>query len=218
MTDRELDEALAPLRALLRRRGTAGFEKHLTIKTKHTMNLEVNLMASIDFENLKQKLTETAGAIKDKTVAIARDVADKSSDAARTVAGKARNVAEKAKLNAEISSERENMKKLYTQLGKLYYEKYSAAPDPDLAESVTAVTEALERVAEKQARIDALDAAPEEAEEEAETVPEEETVVDEVEDTVEAAAETAADIAEEAAAEAKKTYEDTVSTVNTPQE
>ena len=198
MDEREIDEALEPLRRLLASRETVSFEKHFKFTSKQNNKTEVNLMASIDFESIKQKITETAGTVKDKTAAFAKDVA-----------GKTQNAAKKAKLNAEIASERDGMKKNYIELGKLYFEKYSAAPDPDLAEPVTALCEALERVAEKQAQIDALDAEPEvEAEEEVDHI------VDEIEQTLEAEAETAEIIAEEIAEEAQKEYENIVETIN----
>lgn len=215
MDDRELDEALEPLRRLLERRETVSFEKRFEFTTKQKSKTEVNLMASIDFESLKQKITETASVVVDKTTAFAKDVAGKSSDAAKNVAGKAQHMAKKARLNAEIASEREGMKKKYIELGKLYYEKYSANPDPDFSEPVTQISEALERVASRQAEIDALDAEPEVEEVEAE---ETDHVVDEVEQTPEAEAEAAADIAEETAEEAQKIYEDSVPTVNMPNE
>lgn len=218
MNEQEIDEALEPLRELLKRRETLGFERKVEFTTKQNNKTEVNLMASFDFESLKQKIADTAGMVKDKTVDLAKTVAGKSSEAARNVAGKAQDVAKKARLNAEIASERDGMKKKYLELGKLYYEKYSADPDPDFSEPVTAITEALERVAAKQAEIDALE--EEEAEPEGTEPKETETdhIVDEVEDTVEAAADQAADVAEEAAEEAKKVYEDVVDTVGKPQE
>lgn len=214
MDDWEIDEALEPLRRLLSRRETVSFERHFEFTSRQNNKTEVKIMANIDFESIKQKITETAGTVVEKTAAFAKDVAGKSSDAAKAVAGKAQTAAKKAKLNGEIAAERETMKKKYIELGKLYYEKYSANPDPDLSEPVTALNEALERVAEKQARIDALETEPE--------VPEDGTepdhVVDEVENTPESEAELAADAAEETAEEARKTYEEMVDTVGRPEE
>ena len=212
MDEREIDEALEPLRRLLQGRETVSFDREFEFTSRQNHKTEVKIMANIDFENIKHKITEAAGTVVEKTAAFAKDVAGRSTDAAKAVAGKAQSAAKKAKLNAEIAAERETMKKKYIELGKLYYEKYSADPDPDLSEPVTALNEALERVAEKQAQIDALEAEPE--------VPEEEPdhVTDEVEDTPEAAADIAAEAAEETAEEAQKTYEDMVDTVNRPGE
>lgn len=173
-------------------------------------------MASIDFENLKQKITETANTVVEKTTAFAKDVAGKSSDAAKSVAGKAQTLAKKTKLNAEIAGERESAKKMYMELGKLYYEKYAGQTDPDFAQPVTAIEESLARIAEKQAEIDALEAEPEIEVEMEETPEESDHIVDEVEKTAEAEAEAAATAAEEAAQEAKRSYEDTVDSVSQP--
>ncbi len=175
-------------------------------------------MANIDFESLKQKITETAGTVVEKTTAFAKDVAEKSTDAAKNVAGKAQVLAKKTKLNAEIAGERENTKKKYLELGKLYYEKYAGQTDPDFAEPVAAIEESLERIAAKQAELDALEAEPEVEVEVEETPAEPDHITDEVEKTVEAEAEAAAGMAEEAAQEAKRIYEETVDTVNAPEE
>lgn len=217
VNDEELEEALEPLRKLLGGRGTAAFEREIEFETKNHHQTEVKLMASIDFEDVK-KIVETADTVVEKTTTFVKNVAGKSSDAAKSVAGKASGAAKKAKLNAQIAAEREGMKKRYIELGKLYFEKYSSNPDPDLEEPMTAIREALDRVAARQAEIDALRETPE-PEEESETAQEPaaeepDHIVDEVEDTVEAAADQAADMAEEAAEEARKTYENVVESVD----
>lgn len=226
MNERRIDASLAPLRELLGRRETLALERHFAFTTKQNFKTEVFFMANIDFESLKQKITDTAGTVVDKTVDLAKTVAEKAQDAAKTVAGKTQDAARRAKLNAQIASEREGMKKKYTELGKLYYEKYSSNPDPDLAEPMTAITEALDRVAARQAELDALDTEPEpeaepetetEAEAEAEPEVEPDHIVDEVEQTREHEADRLADMAEEAAEEAQKTYEDAVKTVDLPE-
>lgn len=212
MDERELDEALEPLHKLLQRRRTVYFTRETSFKTKSLNNLEVTIMASIDFENLKQKIAETGKNVVEKTTAFAKDVAGKSSDAAKNVAGKAQTIAKKTKLNAEIATERENTKKKYLELGKLYYEKYAGQTDPDFSGPVTAIEQSLERIAAFEAEIAALEAEPE-----VEEAPEEpDHIVDEVEKTVEAAAEAAVDAAEEAAEEAKRTYEENVEAANQP--
>lgn len=215
MDDEELEKALEPLRKLLGRQGTAAFEREIEFETKNHHQTEVKLMASIDFEDVKKKIVETADTVKEKTTTFVKNVAGKSSDAAKNVAGKASGAAKKAKLNAQIAAEREGMKKKYIELGKLYFEKYSSNPDPDLEEPMTAIREALDRVAAHQAEIDALRDAPEPEEPEAEQEAEEaDHIVDAVEDTVEAAADQAAAMAEETAEEAKKTFENVVDSVD----
>ncbi len=216
MDERALDAALEPLRQVLGRRETLTISKGISFKTKHSNKTEVNFMASIDFENLKQKITETANTVVEKTTAFAKDVAGKSSDAAKNVAGKAQTLAKKTKLNAEIAGERENTKKLYAQLGQLYYEKYAGQTDPDFAEVITDIEEALARIAEKREEINALATDSDVTVEVEEVYIDPDHIVDEVEKTAEAEAETAATAAEEAAQEAQRVYEDTVDTVTQP--
>ncbi len=112
-------------------------------------------MAGIDFESIKEKVTETASAI-----------ADKSADVAKKVAGKASEFGKKAKLNAELVAEKEALKKKYQEMGRLYYEKYSNSLDPDFAQTESDIKLSLEKIAAKQAELDELKAAsaPEEAE------------------------------------------------------
>lgn len=216
MENEELDEALRPLQDLLDRRQTFSFEKRGAFTTKQNNHMEVNIMASIDFENILQKVKDAAGSVADFTTKTAKTVASKSTEAAKTVAGKAQDTAKKTKLSAQIAAQREAMKKKYTELGKLYYEKYAGNTDPDFAESVSAIEAALADIAAKQEELEALSAVEEDVEIEVEVEPDH--IVDDIEDTVEAQAEAAADVAEEAADEAAKAFDDAASTVNKPQE
>lgn len=217
MTEEELDKALEPLVRALSRRETVSVDRTLSFTVlKSSIKLEVHFMASLDFENLKHKITETATTVAAKTTEFAKEVAEKSTDAARNLTGKAQVAAKKTKLNVEMASERSALKEQYNELGRLYYEKYAGNTDPDFAATVAALEETLEKIEAKQAEIDALGAEPLEPEIEVEveeTPVEPDHIVDEIEDTVEAEAESAAGMAEEAAEEARRTYEDTVDTV-----
>ena len=231
MDEQELDEALEPLRELLRTRRAVSFNRKLTFKTSDENQMEVKIMANVSLDDLKEKISQAAG----KAVGVAKDVAEKAGDAARDVAGKvsdavhdvagkAQITGKKAKLNAEIASARGGLKDKYTELGRLYYEKYAGHTDPDFAETAAAIEAALETIEAKQAEIESLSAQeePEEAAEAAETAEAvEETadhVVDEIEDTVEQAAAEAANAAEEAASEAKREFDAAVDALNNRQE
>lgn len=231
MDEQELDEALEPLRELLRTRRAVSFNRKLTFKTSDENQMEVKIMANVSFDDLKEKISQAAG----KAVGVAKDVAEKAGDAARDVAGKvsdavhdvagkAQITGKKAKLNAEIASARGGLKDKYTELGRLYYEKYAGHTDPDFAETAAAIEAALETIEAKQAEIESLSAQeePEAAAEAAETAEAvEETadhVVDEIEDTVEQAAAEAANAAEEAASEAKREFDAAVDALNNRQE
>ena len=62
------------------------------------------------FDELKQKAIDAAEAIADKSVEIARAAGEKT-----------RTIAKSAKLNAEISKEKSNLKRYYAELGSIYY-------------------------------------------------------------------------------------------------
>lgn len=70
------------------------------------------------FEDIKGAVIDALGGVAVKTRDIAGNVADKAKDVSRI-----------AKLNFEISSEKETIKKAYIAIGKLYYETYRNNPD-----------------------------------------------------------------------------------------
>ena len=227
MNEQELDEALEPLRELLRTRRAVSFNRTLTLKTNQENQMEVKLMASFNFDDLKEKLNQAAGKavglakdVAGKAGDTARDVAGKVSDAAKDVAGKAQTTGKKAKLNAEIAAARGGLKEKYTELGKLYYEKYAGHTDPDFAETAAAIESVLESIEAKQAEIESL-SAQEEPETEVTGEPADAPagqVVDEIEHTVEQTAQEAANAAEEAASEAKREFDAAVDALNGKQE
>ena len=69
-----------------------------------------------------------------KAGAFASKAAGKAKDLAGVAAVKTKQVSRIAKLNMDISSEKETMKKAYTELGKLYYEAYHDAPEGQFAQ------------------------------------------------------------------------------------
>ena len=227
MDEQELDEALEPLRELLRTRRAVSFNRKLTFKTSDENQMEVKIMANVSLDDLKEKISQAAG----KAVGVAKDVAEKAGDAARDVAGKvsdavhdvagkAQITGKKAKLNAEIASARGGLKDKYTELGRLYYEKYAGHTDPDFAETAAAIEAALETIEAKQAEIESL-SAQEEPETEVTGEPADapaEQAVDEIEHTVEQTAQEAANAAEEAASEAKREFDAAVDALNGKQE
>lgn len=102
-------------------------------------------MANFDFDELKRKATETAGVI-----------VDKSAEMAKVVAEKAKILAKKAKLVAEIAGEKENLKKQYIEIGRIYYEKFADSPDESLEQSVMEAAGILERIDAKKTGLEAL--------------------------------------------------------------
>lgn len=159
------------------------------------------------FDELKDTVMDAIGVAAVKTRDIAGNVADK-----------AKNVSRIAKLNFEISGERDTIKKAYIEIGKLYYETYRDNPDGffvqlcdeiDMAnESIKAKEDEIAKLkeeAEKARTVEDPDCVIEFEEIVAEAEAAVEDVAAEVEDAaaeVVEAAETAADAAVEAAEDA----------------
>jgi hypothetical protein len=89
-----------------------------------------------NFDDIKQKAKETAGVIADATVELYKIAEEKTKILAKT-----------AKLQAENSVDRNAIKKLYTEIGKLYYDKYRDDTKPELDQDCAEITAAFERIA-----------------------------------------------------------------------
>jgi hypothetical protein len=99
------------------------------------------------FNEIMDKVRDTIGTVADKTKDIAGVVADKAKDTTRI-----------AKLNFEISSERDTIKKAYIEIGKIYYESHKDNPDVFFAQLCSEIDLALERIRDKEAEIATLKA------------------------------------------------------------
>lgn len=87
--------------------------------------------------------------LKDK----AGELWDKGMDLAQTGVAKSKQLAEIARLNVAIASEEENLKKVYVEIGKLYYAERGMAPDPAYAALCEKVTASKTTVEEYRTRI-----------------------------------------------------------------
>ncbi len=97
------------------------------------------------FEELKQIAKDTAETI-----------ADKSSELYKMAEEKTKLLAKIAKLSADITLEKGAVRKLYRELGQLYYEQYKNVPKPDFTQICQEITMSLEVISEKQKEINAL--------------------------------------------------------------
>ena len=100
-------------------------------------------------------------ALRDKVLVSLNTVAEKTKVVASTVADKAKDTAQIAKLNMEIASERDRIKKAYLELGKLYYDTHKDDPDGFFTQLCQEVTLSLSRVTaleDEIARLKAADA------------------------------------------------------------
>ncbi|MDR0906646.1 MAG: hypothetical protein LBN00_10845 [Oscillospiraceae bacterium] len=98
-----------------------------------------------DFNDFKRKIKETAGVIADVSVDLYKKAEEKS-----------KTVAKSAKLQSEILTEKSNIKKLYIEIGKTYYETHRLFPEPELEQACTEITAAQERIDEKKAALEDL--------------------------------------------------------------
>lgn len=122
-----------------------------------------------DLNKIKSTILRGLDKAVDKTVDFAGKAAEKTKDMAGKAAGATRDVAEKAadkaktgariaKLNIEISGEKENMKKTYLEMGKLYYDTHKENPEGFFIQLCEEIALAEKNIADKQAEIDALKA------------------------------------------------------------
>lgn len=91
------------------------------------------------FDNLKEKAMATLGTIIDKSTTIYENAEEKAKYLAKT-----------AKLKAEIAKDNSQVKKLYTDLGSLYYCLNSENPDEKLAQICEEIKAVLDRIEVKQ--------------------------------------------------------------------
>ena len=88
-----------------------------------------------------------------KAGALASKAADKAKDLAGVAAVKTKQVSRIAKLNMDISAKKDDMKKAYAELGKIYYEAHHDAPDETCAPLCAQIDEAAAAVAAMEAEI-----------------------------------------------------------------
>jgi hypothetical protein len=98
-----------------------------------------------NFDELKQKAKETVQTIADKSIEFYKIAEEKTKVLAKIT-----------KLSAEMTFEKGNVRKLYRELGKLYYDLYKNAPEPGFQQACEEITASLAVIAEKKREIDAL--------------------------------------------------------------
>ena len=150
---------------------------------------------------LKDMLLNALGQGMDAT----RDIAGRAADATRGIAGVAAEKAKAggriAKLTMDIAKEKEDMKKTFLEIGKLYYDTHKDAPEGFFSQLCEEIALAEKSVAAKQAELDELKASfttPETPDVEVEF----EEIVGEAEAEAECCCDKAADAAEDAAEKA----------------
>lgn len=100
------------------------------------------------FEEIREKASEIAGKVADKSLIFAKKAADKTKAAAKI-----------AKLSAEIAAEKERVKKNYAEIGRIYYEKYKEEPEENVAQAVSEISISMDIIESKRAEIEEIKSA-----------------------------------------------------------
>ena len=111
--------------------------------------------------NFKDKLLAGLGQALDATKDMAEKAADATKDIAEKAADKAKAGGRIAKLNIEIATERDNMKKTFIEIGKLYYDTHKDDPEGFFIQLCEEIALAEKNIAEKEAEIAELKAGKE---------------------------------------------------------
>ncbi|MDR1131085.1 MAG: hypothetical protein LBL15_01545 [Oscillospiraceae bacterium] len=98
-----------------------------------------------DINEIKGVILNTLGTVAGKT----RDFAEKAAD-------KAKDVARVAKLNMELSAEKDTIEKAYLEIGRLYYETRKSSPDGFFVQLCDEITLANENIARILSELEAL--------------------------------------------------------------
>ena len=101
-----------------------------------------------NFDEIKQKTEETAEHIAAKSIELAKSAAEKTKLVARI-----------SKLNADVISEKDALRRAYLDLGKLYYEKFKDEPDETVAENCRRIASSLAVISQCREEIDQCKAA-----------------------------------------------------------
>ena len=96
--------------------------------------------------------------IKDKVIASVGTAVDTGKDLAGKAVDMAKAGVRIAKLNMEISTEKENLRKTYIEIGKLYYDTHKDDPEGFFIQLCDEVALSEKNIADKQAEIDELKA------------------------------------------------------------
>ena len=95
--------------------------------------------------------------IKEKALSALGTIIDKSTDLYETAEEKAKYIAKTTKLKAEIAKESSALKKLYADLGSLYYCLNKDNPDEKLAQLCEEIKTILDSVEIKQRELETLE-------------------------------------------------------------
>jgi len=103
--------------------------------------------------DFKDDFFSTVGIVAEKARDLAYKTADATKDLAMKASEKAAQIKRTAKLNIEISTEKDAIRKAYTELGKLYYETHKDDAEGYFAQLCDEIELSMKNIAEKEAEI-----------------------------------------------------------------
>lgn len=98
-----------------------------------------------NFEEIKQKAKDTMETIADKSVELYKIAEEKTKVLAKTT-----------KLSTEIALEKGSLRKLYRELGKMYYDLNGSSPETSFSQICSEIATSLSCISAKQKEIDDL--------------------------------------------------------------
>ena len=107
----------------------------------------------MDINEVKDVVLSTLGQAVDGAKGLAGKAAEGAKNVAGTVAGKAKSGGSIVKLSMDAATARENLKKLYLEIGKLCYETHKDTPEEAFAQLFEEVRQAEELIAAKEAEL-----------------------------------------------------------------
>lgn len=111
---------------------------------------------SFPFDELKAKVQNLYQTGADTARKVSASAMEKGSTLAQTGLDKAQQVGAIAKLKTASLAEEETLRRAYQELGRLYFEKYGAAPEVEFLSVCAAIDESLAKLEINRAKLDEL--------------------------------------------------------------
>lgn len=107
----------------------------------------------MDINEVKDVVLSTLGQAVDGAKGLAGKAAESAKTVAGTVADKAKSGGSIVRLSMDAATARENLKKLYLEIGRLYYETHKDTPEEAFAQLFEEVRQTEELIAAKEAEL-----------------------------------------------------------------
>ena len=95
-------------------------------------------------------------SLKEKAKAALDTITDVSVEAYKLAEERAKILAHTTKLKSDISRENALIRRMYAELGAMYYKEHGANPEEPFAQNCMEINNALERIADRQKELDEM--------------------------------------------------------------